>query len=94
MSEEKTTPDHLAAVRELLAKHKLVEDLVHRQDMPRHQLVENLVHKQHEAALRARLSGFKLPRHVAVVETLPRNSMGKVQKNLLRERFRDVFQAG
>ncbi|WP_299131899.1 AMP-binding protein [uncultured Amaricoccus sp.] len=46
------------------------------------------------AALRARLSGFKLPRHVAVVETLPRNSMGKVQKNLLRERFRDVFQAG
>jgi hypothetical protein len=41
-------------VQDLLARQKVVEDLVHRQDMrrqegPRHELVENLVHKQHEA---------------------------------------------
>ena len=32
--------------RHLLAKHRLVEDLVHRQEMPRHDLVESLVHNQ------------------------------------------------
>ncbi len=44
------------------------------------------------AALRDRLAGFKLPKHVAVVDELPRNAMGKVQKNLLRERFAGVFE--
>ena len=36
----------LGQVTNLLQKHKLVENLVHRQDMPRHDLVETLVHKQ------------------------------------------------
>ena len=43
------------------------------------------------AALRERLAPFKLPKHVAVVDELPRNAMGKVQKNLLRERFAGLF---
>jgi malonyl-CoA/methylmalonyl-CoA synthetase len=43
------------------------------------------------AALRGRLAAFKLPKHVAVIEALPRNSMGKVQKNVLRERYASLF---
>ncbi|MFT3971978.1 MAG: malonyl-CoA synthase [Amaricoccus sp.] len=43
------------------------------------------------AALRDRLAAFKLPKHVAVVDELPRNAMGKVQKNLLREQFAALF---
>lgn len=43
------------------------------------------------AALRERLAAFKLPKHVEVVDELPRNAMGKVQKNLLRERFAGLF---
>lgn len=43
------------------------------------------------SALRGRLAGFKLPRRVEVVEALPRNAMGKVEKAALRERFRGVF---
>ncbi len=39
------------------------------------------------AALRPRLAGFKLPKAVFFVEELPRNAMGKVQKNQLRQRF-------
>jgi malonyl-CoA/methylmalonyl-CoA synthetase len=39
------------------------------------------------AALEPRLARFKLPRQVFVLEELPRNAMGKVQKNILRERF-------
>jgi len=39
------------------------------------------------AALKQRIAGFKVPRQIHVVPELPRNQMGKVQKNLLRERF-------
>jgi malonyl-CoA/methylmalonyl-CoA synthetase len=39
------------------------------------------------AALKGRIAGFKVPKRVHVVDELPRNQMGKVQKNLLRERF-------
>ena len=39
------------------------------------------------ATLRARIAGFKVPKRVYVADELPRNQMGKVQKNLLRERF-------
>ena len=42
-------------------------------------------------ALRGRLAAFKLPKHVAIVDELPRNAMGKVQKNVLRDRFGDTF---
>ncbi|KMW57764.1 Acetoacetyl-CoA synthetase [Candidatus Rhodobacter oscarellae] len=37
------------------------------------------------------LARFKQPRHYAVAEALPRNTMGKVQKNVLREEFKSVF---
>jgi malonyl-CoA/methylmalonyl-CoA synthetase len=40
------------------------------------------------AALRKRLANFKVPKRVHVVEDLPRNAMGKVQKNVLRDRYK------
>jgi len=39
------------------------------------------------AALKGRIASFKVPKRVHVVDELPRNTMGKVQKNVLRERF-------
>jgi malonyl-CoA/methylmalonyl-CoA synthetase len=36
---------------------------------------------------RAHLANFKVPKQVHFVDELPRNAMGKVQKNLLRERY-------
>jgi malonyl-CoA/methylmalonyl-CoA synthetase len=39
------------------------------------------------AALKAEIAGFKVPKRVHFVDELPRNAMGKIQKNLLRERF-------
>ncbi|QDY99808.1 malonyl-CoA synthase [Nitratireductor mangrovi] len=45
------------------------------------------------AGLRDRLARFKQPRRIVVVDELPRNTMGKVQKNLLRERFALIFRA-
>jgi malonyl-CoA/methylmalonyl-CoA synthetase len=39
------------------------------------------------AALKSKLANFKVPKHVYFVDDLPRNAMGKVQKNLLKDRF-------
>jgi malonyl-CoA/methylmalonyl-CoA synthetase len=38
-------------------------------------------------ALEPTLARFKLPRKIFVLDELPRNAMGKVQKNVLRERY-------
>ncbi|MBX3637794.1 MAG: malonyl-CoA synthase [Rubrivivax sp.] len=43
------------------------------------------------AALKSRIANFKVPKQVFVVPELPRNTMGKVQKNLLREQHRGLF---
>ena len=37
--------------------------------------------------LKTKLAAYKVPKRIHVVDTLPRNAMGKVQKNVLRERF-------
>jgi malonyl-CoA/methylmalonyl-CoA synthetase len=42
-------------------------------------------------ALKITLAGFKIPRRVFRVDALPRNTMGKVQKNVLRETYADAF---
>jgi malonyl-CoA/methylmalonyl-CoA synthetase len=44
------------------------------------------------AGLKAQLANFKIPKRCFVVAELPRNTMGKVQKNLLREQHRGLFQ--
>jgi malonyl-CoA/methylmalonyl-CoA synthetase len=43
------------------------------------------------AALSDRLARFKQPKRVFIVDALPRNTMGKVQKNILRDTYRDIF---
>lgn len=43
------------------------------------------------AALKERIAGFKVPKRVFVASELPRNTMGKVQKNLLREQYAGLF---
>jgi malonyl-CoA/methylmalonyl-CoA synthetase len=40
-----------------------------------------------------RLAAYKRPRRIFFVEQLPRNSMGKVQKNLLRVEYKDTYTA-
>ena len=39
------------------------------------------------------LANFKIPKHVVFLDELPRNSMAKVQKNVLRERYDDLFHS-
>ncbi|MBB5576619.1 AMP-binding protein [Rhizobium paranaense] len=43
--------------------------------------------------LRDRLARYKQPKRVIIVDELPRNTMGKVQKNVLRDTYSGLFQA-
>jgi malonyl-CoA/methylmalonyl-CoA synthetase len=46
------------------------------------------------AECRRQLAPYKSPKRIVFVGELPRNAMGKVQKNLLRDRYADLFAAG
>ncbi len=39
------------------------------------------------AALKAELANFKIPKRIYFADDLPRNTMGKVQKNVLRQTY-------
>ena len=51
-----------------------------------HPLPETIV-----AQLKSQLANFKIPKRCFVVPELPRNTMGKVQKNVLREQYKSLF---
>ncbi|HRP27543.1 MAG TPA: malonyl-CoA synthase [Burkholderiaceae bacterium] len=44
-------------------------------------------------ALKAKIANFKVPKRIFVAAELPRNAMGKVQKNVLREQHKALFDA-
>ncbi len=63
----------LDQVVSLLKKHQLVENLVHKQEMPRHDLIETIVHRQNKIELQNILNALH-PADVAhILEALPLN---------------------
>jgi malonyl-CoA/methylmalonyl-CoA synthetase len=44
-------------------------------------------------AVKVRLAGYKVPKRIVVIDELPRNTMGKVQKNLLRAHYASLYSA-
>ncbi|MDK2122556.1 magnesium transporter [Parachitinimonas caeni] len=63
--------ESLQQVVHLLRRHKLVEDLVHKQDMPHHDLVEGLVHKQNLTELARKLEQLHPADIAYILESLP-----------------------
>ncbi|MEO8331369.1 MAG: magnesium transporter [Gallionella sp.] len=66
--------DHLKQVETLLHKHALLEEVVHRQELPRndrHALLDTLVHKQHLAELRLKLNSLHPADIAYILEALP-----------------------
>src|SRR5205814_2343728 len=61
----------LREVQELMRRHRLVEGLVERQEMPKHELVESLVHRQNVAELHAKLDSMHPADIAYVLESLP-----------------------
>src|SRR3990167_1249524 len=65
---------HLKDVESLLHKHALLEEVVHRQEIPRedrHVLVDTLLHRQHLAELRRKLDSLHPADIAYILEALP-----------------------
>lgn len=81
----------LQQVITLLNKHKLVENLVHKQDMPKHDLIETLVHKQNLTELQTKLDSLH-PADVAyILESLPLDQRLIVWELVKAERDGDIL---
>ncbi|GAB3261037.1 magnesium transporter [Chitinimonas naiadis] len=61
----------LQQVVRILNRHKLVESLVHKQEMPKHDLVESIVHKQNLTELESRLAQLHPADIAFILESLP-----------------------
>ncbi|MSQ58170.1 MAG: magnesium transporter [Betaproteobacteria bacterium] len=75
----------------LLDKQKLVESLVHKQEMPRHDLVESLVHKQHLAELQKKLDTLHAADIAHILEALPLDERLYVWDLVKAEREGDIL---
>ena len=65
---------HLKEVESLLHKHALLEEVVHKQDLPRqdrHALLDTLLHKQHLAELHRKLDSLHSADIAYILEALP-----------------------
>jgi len=51
------------------------------------QITEKAIHK----GLERTLAKYKVPKRVFFVDKLPRNAMGKIEKNILREQYADAY---
>lgn len=68
---QESLQDRLAQVVELLQRHRLVEDLTHRQEGPHHDRVEGLVHRQNLAELQRKLDDLHSADVAYILEALP-----------------------
>jgi magnesium transporter len=83
---------HLSKVQLLLSRHRRIEDLVHRQDMPHHDLVEDLVHRQHLTELQRLLEGLTAAEIARILEALPDEDRVVTWQQVDEERCETVLE--
>ena len=83
--------DRLAQVVELLHRHKLVEDLTHRQEGQHHDRVESLVHRQNLAELQRKLDDVHPADIAHILEALPLDDRLTVWQLVKAERDGDIL---
>jgi magnesium transporter len=83
--------EHLRQITELLRKQRVVETLVHRQEMPKQDLVEGLTHRQNAVELQRRLDQMH-PADVAyILEVLPLEERLYVWELVRQERDGEIL---
>jgi magnesium transporter len=83
--------DHLRVIERLLARHRRVENLVHRQDGPRQEVVESLVHKQNLEELRHKLASLPSESVARILEALSPDDSVIVWELLGKERAEEIL---
>ncbi|MGB4073996.1 magnesium transporter [Pseudomonas sp.] len=88
---QESLQDRLAQVVELLHRHKLVEDLTHRQEGQHHDRVENLVHRQNLAELQRKLDELHSADVAHILEALPLGDRLTIWQLVKVERDGDIL---
>ncbi|VXC59121.1 Magnesium transporter MgtE [Pseudomonas sp. 8Z] len=88
---QESLQDRLAQVVELLHRHKLVEDLTHRQEGQHQDRVEILVHRQNLAELQRKLEGVHPADIAHILEALPLEDRLTVWQLVKAERDGDIL---
>jgi len=88
---QESLQDRLAQVVELLHRHKLVEDLTHRQEGQHHDRVENLVHRQNLAELQRKLDELHSADVAHILEALPLTDRLTIWQLVKVERDGDIL---
>ena len=92
LTEADVVKDDLAEVQNLLAKHRLVEDMVRRQDSPRHDVVESLTQRQHILELRNLFGRLPTVSVALIVSALPEEDRLLAWKEIAEERVDDILE--
>ncbi|MEO4046443.1 magnesium transporter [Pseudomonas sp. CAU 1711] len=88
---QESLQDRLAQVVDLLHRHKLVENLTHRQEGQHQDLVENLVHRQNLAELQRKLDELHSADVAHILEALPLGDRLTVWQLVKAERDGDIL---
>ncbi|MFJ3049293.1 magnesium transporter [Pseudomonas nitroreducens] len=88
---QESLQDRLSQVVDLLHKHKLVEDLTHRQEGQHQDLVENLVHRQNLAELQRKMDELHPADIAHILESLPLDDRLTVWQLVKAERDGDIL---
>ncbi|MCP1626608.1 magnesium transporter [Pseudomonas nitroreducens] len=88
---QESLQDRLNQVVDLLHKHKLMEDLTHRQEGQHQDLVENLVHRQNLAELQRKLEELHPADIAHILESLPLDDRLTVWQLVKAERDGDIL---
>lgn len=88
---QESLQDRLAQVIELLHRHKLVEDLAHRQEGEHQERVESLVHRQNLAELQRKLDDLHPADIAHILEALPLEERLTVWQLVKAERDGDIL---
>ena len=81
----------LHTVQDLLNKHRIVENMVHKQAMPRHDLVETMVQKQHLVELSSLLARLELAEMAKILDELPPEDLILVWGQIDGDRVDDIL---
>ncbi|SDS72645.1 magnesium transporter [Pseudomonas oryzae] len=88
---QESLQDRLAQVVDLLHRHRLVEDLAHRQEGEHQELVESLVHRQNLAELQRKLEDLHPADIAHILEALPLEDRLSVWQLVKAERDGDIL---
>lgn len=93
MSDLENIQDHRAKVKSMIERHKLVEDLVHRQDMQRHDLVESMVHQNNLSELRRLVEKLDAHEAARLLESLSADERQVIWQLVSEDRKEEILLA-